>query len=72
MSNKSASKTTGTTTVARAIGFRWTNFRRSAVQTMIQQMHNSNKKGMAAQMPTVSLLGDSEVFVAFMILERLA
>lgn len=62
-SKKSTSKTIGTTTVARARGF---CFRRSAVQTMIQQMHSNNKNGMAAQMPTVSLLGDSEVFVAFM------
>jgi hypothetical protein len=64
MSTNSASKTMGTTTVARARGF---CFRRSAVQTMIQQMQSNNKNGMAAQMPTVSLLGDSEVFVAFMI-----
>ena len=67
-SNKSTS-TIGIMTVARARGF---CFRRSAVKTMIEQMHNSNKKGKVEQMRIVKLLGDSEVFVAFMILERLA
>jgi hypothetical protein len=47
-----ASTTIGTTTFARAIGFR-----RSAVQTMIQQIHNSNKTGKVEQMTMVNVLG---------------
>ena len=51
----------GTTTVARG-----RRFPRSAVKNITQQMHNSKKNGKVVQATIVSVLGGSDVLVAFM------
>lgn len=56
-----ASTPIGTTTVARGRGFR-----RSAVQTMKQQMHNSKNTGNVKQMRMTNVPAGSDVPVAFM------